>query len=62
MSEWIVSAETIDDFVDGMFSIVAKIVHCEDCKHFILSDGFCTLHESCVSSDAFCSYGERRSE
>ena len=39
-----------------------SVVRCKDCKHFILCDGFCTLHESCVSSDAFCSYGERRNE
>lgn len=36
-----------------------SVVRCKDCMHFILGDGFCTLHESCVSSDAFCSYGKR---
>lgn len=65
MSEWIVYAETVDDLVDGMCSIVDKIVRCEDCKHWY-SDAdvgmACEFTNLGQPKDGFCNWGDRRSE
>lgn len=69
MSEWIVFAETIDDFVDGMGSIVGKVVRCKDCKHYHKADRGHPDTEWCkrlicgtIKPDFYCADGERRSE
>ena len=78
MSEWIVCAETVDDIVDGMFSLGNKIVRCKDCKRWDdapitdESDHECHLFDDkgeneyqiriATPSDWFCPMGERRSE
>lgn len=66
MSEWIVYAETVDDFVDGMFSMGEKIVRCEDCEHWIQFGDECFANcdfgHGVTDKQFYCRDGERRTE
>lgn len=45
MSEWIISAEDIDDITGGGFTVGQKLVRCKDCKWWDKKDdapyGYC---------------------
>lgn len=75
MSEWIISTEDIDDITGGGFTVVQKLVRCEDCKRWDgvpadeTQDHECHLFDGneeklriATPSYWFCPMGERRSE
>ena len=56
---------TAQGYIDSAPSI--DIVRCGECKYYDDEDygeptRYCTLHESAVEADDFCSYGEREGE
>ena len=65
------SANNLQSISDMPAADVAPVVHCKDCKHYLIADEFdggkrimCEVnHFSYLNSDGdmhFCSYGERR--
>ena len=65
------TGDAIDIIEDAPAADVAPVVHCKDCKHYLIADEFdggkrnmCEVnHFSYLNSDGdmhFCSYGERR--
>ena len=74
MKEWIVSAESLDDFEnEGRFEIKQEFVRCGICEHNVeidtlLSDGrkihvfVCSRAHSTVPEDWYCGDGKRKEE
>lgn len=66
MSEWIMSAEDIDDITGGRFTVGQKLVRCKDCRWWCTDCmpeefGWCdaTVNRS-TAEDWFCADGERK--
>jgi len=58
-----------EGYRDGKAAARAEIVRCKDCKHYLdWGDGDITCRlwtdewEAAITSDAFCSWGERRAD
>lgn len=65
MSEWIMSAEDIDDITGGRFTIGQKLVRCKDCEYYVETNGgigTCELTISGAKDDGFCAWGERKDD
>ena len=63
MSEWIISAEDIDDITGGGFTVCQKLVRCYECKHNpkkkLVGCPMAHLNERQRPEDAWCWKGER---
>ena len=70
MSEWIISAEDIDDITGGGFTVCQKLVRCKDCKEWTqtagdeeFSVGRCEfLEHDLVMNKGFCAWGVRKDD
>ena len=67
MSEWIMSAEDIDDITGGGFTVGQKLVRCKDCKWWFVDENYDGLYR-CANDglihkpDWFCAEGERKEQ
>lgn len=75
MSEWIMSAEDIDDITGGRFTVGQKLVRCGECKWWKCADdteiikyGDCThpysaIRKNCLTNETwFCADGEKKDD
>ncbi|MBR6326088.1 MAG: hypothetical protein IKR61_04715 [Lachnospiraceae bacterium] len=69
MSEWIISAEDIDDIIGGRFTVGQKLVRCKDCKWLGIGaegDGtkliLCIKKHHDTTEDDYCSEGVNRED
>lgn len=63
--EWIVKAETLNDFIDGRYTLSTKpLIRCKDCK-YNASSHKCLQPDSFFlvpADDFYCGYAERRTD
>lgn len=70
MTEYIIEAETLDDYVEGRYTLECEVVRCKDCRHNIQryvkgvpvggkDFAQCTLDALIRDNDFFCSQGRR---